>query len=152
MRRMLVPALVALTLAGCTGGDLDVDRAVLTATTSANRAIWEDAAITDYEFVYQRSCFCGADFIRPLRIQVRNGAVSAVSFFDTGEAVTGTTLGPFPTIDGVFDDLQSQLIQADNVNAAFDPRLGFPTGYTVDRETNIADEEYSIAIGGFREL
>jgi hypothetical protein len=152
MRRMLILALVALTLAGCSGGNLDGGRAVLTATTTANRAIWEKAAIANYEYVYQRSCFCGADFIRPLRIQVRNGTVSAVSFYDTGEAVTDTTLGPFPTIDGVFDDLQSQLLQAHDVNAAFDPRLGFPTQYSVDREANVVDEEYSIAIGGFREL
>jgi hypothetical protein len=125
---------------------------LLLTQAAANRTTWEDAAITNYEYVYQRSCFCGADFLRPLRIQVRNGVVSSVVFSDTSEAVTGTTLGPFPTLDGLFDDLQARIIEADNVNAEFHPQYGFPTSYVVDPEATVADEEYSITVTGFREL
>lgn len=145
-----LPAIASL--AGCTGGEFDTGRAALLAQTVASRAVWEDAAVSNYEYVYQRTCFCGAEFVRPLRIQVRSGVVSSVTFADTGAAVTDTALGPFPTIDGLFDDLQARIIEADNVNAEFDVQFGFPSEYIVDLQAAVADEEYSIAVTGFRQL
>lgn len=137
---------------GCTGGELDTGRAALMAQAAANRAIWDGAAIKDYEFVVQRTCFCGPDYLRALRIQVRGGAVSTVTFSDTGDTVTNSALGPFPTLDDLFDDLQDQILEADNVNATFDPQYGFPSHYIVDPQYTMADEEFGITVTGFRTL
>src|SRR5262245_7034259 len=143
---------VLVGVTGCTGGEFDAGRAGLLAQAAASRAVWEDAAIANYEYVYKRSCFCGSDFVRPLRIQVRSGIVTSVVFADTGVAVTDTALGPFPTIDGIFEDLQARILEADNVNAEFDQQRGFPTQYIVDLQATYSDDEYSITITEFREL
>jgi hypothetical protein len=66
--------------------------------------------------------------------------------------VTNTALGPFPALDDLFDDLQTQIIEADNVNAEFHPQYGFPTQYVVDPEATVADEEIGITVSGFRTL
>ncbi len=43
-----------------------------------NIALWTAASINDYEFVYQRICFCPPPFTTPALIEVRDGAVWSV--------------------------------------------------------------------------
>ncbi len=69
---------------------------------------WNAAAIDAYEFDYRLNCFCGGPGVRPVHIDVRAGAVIAVSFSDGGPPEP-YDLAEYPTIPDLFADVEASL-------------------------------------------
>jgi hypothetical protein len=134
---LVAAALLLLTLlAGCGGKTL--------AVLDANRARWEARGITTYEYIFLRTCFCGAESNQPLAVRVEGGIIVSVHRVDSGEAVEASQWGEIPTVDGMFDLVQ-ELVSggADAVRVVYDPELGYPAEVHVDYLRQAIDDEVS---------
>ena len=138
-------ALLAFALAGACSDALGPDASEL----AAARARWERSGTTSYEYRLQRACFCGLEFLRPVRVTVEAGAVVAAVFADTGEPVR-TPLSDVETIDDLFDEIQDAIDrEAFRIDATYDPDLGFPVDVAIDFEEWTIDEEMAFSVRSF---
>ena len=104
-----------------------------------SRSLWNINGLTDYNYVLQRQCNCIGDARRPGLVQVRGGAITAVSDVETLQPINPSL---FRTVDGLFDELQNAIDQsADDIQAEFDSRFNYPTSIWIDFDRGIADEE-----------
>ena len=104
---------------------------------------WEEAGLDDYDYQYQRQCFCLFDYVRPMAVQVRGGAVVSVVYADEeGGPVAEEIAAEVPTVDGLFALLQEAVDgNAASLRATYDEELGHPLDVFVDYDFRIADEE-----------
>ena len=141
---------VALTL-GCSitepGG-----RTAESIDLARNRQLWANAALRDYEFDYERSCFCPAEATEPVHIVVRGDAVASVSRTRDGSPVADR-YGPWPRVDELFADVARRLEQrAARIEVAYDPVLGYPRSIMVDVVLMAVDDESEQRASNLRSL
>lgn len=118
---------------------------------SRNLAKWEAAGPTDYDYEYQRTCFCPPELTRAVRLEVRDGEVVAASFLDTEEAVPDTALARYPAIEDLFEEVRQAIEgSADSVFVAYDPKLGYPTEAFIDFARTAIDEEQGFTATSLR--
>ena len=102
--------------------------------------------MTDYSFELRRSCFCGPDFTRRIRIDVESGSVIGAVYVDDGQPVT-TPLGELSTIEDLFDEIQNAIDrEAFTLLAEYEPVFGHPTEVSIDFDIQIADEEMAFDV------
>jgi hypothetical protein len=146
-RKLAAAALIGLSLAACDSATTPVDpdsddRPATIAAFEQARGRWSSLGLSDYDYVFSRSCFCAPDFREPVRITVRGGQVAAVTSVATGQP--RPTEG-YPTVDDLFATLQEALDgDAALVRVTYDPALAYPTSFYIDRDFHIADEEYAV--------
>jgi uncharacterized protein DUF6174 len=136
-RALVLGCLIVATAAvGCTDYTEDVQ---------AHYDKWKAQGIEDYVFVWQQRCFCGST--GGVRVTVRDGKViSAVSTM-TGEPEEEYYAH---TIDELFDEAIEYADDGpDDFDAAYSDEYAYISEYSVDPDTNTADEEYGIAITCF---
>ncbi len=111
----------------------------------ASRSVWLDAALPDYEFTWQRMCFC--PLLPPVRVLVDGNAIVRVADAETSAPLPADRHDDFPTIDALFDELE-ELIRRDphRLEVTYDPELGYPSSVSVDIDERIADEEFSYTV------
>jgi frataxin-like iron-binding protein CyaY len=110
-----------------------------------HRALWVASGIVSYRYDYQRSCECGPETVRPVRIEVVGGSVATVTFRDDGQLMLNPQAGAFATIDDLFDMIDEAIrAQAESLVVTYDPTLGYPTLVSVDYRMEIADDEFTI--------
>ena len=63
---------------------------------------WRAQQIRAYVFEYTRSCFCGPETLRRVRIDVRGDTVFRVTDVQLGTDVTRVPFANWPTIDSLF--------------------------------------------------
>lgn len=134
MRIPLTLALISLLPPGCcTDGDL--------LSLAEARARWHAADLRDYEYTFTLQCFCAPEFVQPVRILVRNRQPVSRNYEDGGPAPE-QPFAQYDTIEEIFARLeQAYLAGAARIDAEFDPVLGFPRSFYIDRNEMIADEE-----------
>ena len=114
---------------------------------------WTSSARTHYRFEYRRMCFCPAEVVRPVTIEVRRDTVIAVVDRETGTQMSLTQFGrPWPTVTELFAELDRAIRDADAVDARYDPASGIPLSARIDWMTNAADDETSFTTGGLTPL
>ncbi len=153
MRHHSVPAafflLLALTFA-C-GGSVTGPRKAAQQALDAARSRWAAIGLTDYDFDYQASCFCGPEMLRPVVVQVRGGTITAV--LDKETNAPRTPLSNWYTIPGLFDRIQGWIdLPANTLDASYDPVTGVPTSVSVDPIRNAIDDETAFTAGGLVEI
>lgn len=113
------------------------------AAFEAARQRWAEAGLDNYDYQYQRQCFCLFDYVRPMAVQVRDGAVVSVVYADEeGGPVAEEIAADVPTIDGLFALLQEAVDEnAASLQATYDESLGYPQEVFVDYDFRLADEE-----------
>ena len=132
-------ALALILLSGC---DL------ITGTTP-ERSLWDALGIKNYDFVYEVSCFCGFNRPNPVKLSVRDGAVSAASAVNP---YTGPmpALSTYPTIDSLFAIMErAQKSNPSGVSVKFDPTYHYPTRMDLDPIKNAIDDEATHTVSGF---
>jgi len=105
----------------------------------ANRIVWTAQGLTDYNYRFQRSCFCIPSFAAPGIVSVRNGSIVSVV-----SAIDGLPLDPanYPTIEELFDEIQSAIdFPAANISLTYDAQVGFASSISIDYILQVADEE-----------
>jgi hypothetical protein len=115
-----------------------------------NQALWSAAGIDNYEFVYQRICFCPPEYTTPALIEVRDGAVWSVEYQDSEIHLDAPDTTMFPMITALFDVLtEAHDRNAVKVTVTFSADLGYPEDVDIDYAANIADDELSFTVTEF---
>jgi hypothetical protein len=112
------------------------------AEVAAQRAIWEESAITDYQITIRRNCFCPPEFTDPYTVTVSDGAV--VSVRRGGAEIELAEFMP-ATVEDLFDEI-ADAVFADRLDVVYHPDHGYPVTIDVDPVFNAVDEELFIAV------
>ena len=106
-----------------TGEALDQAQAEL----DKHRALWEANRSDRYSFVLEPICFCPQNLLDPVKINVDGGAVTSVTYVDSGKAPEHDGYGRYITIDDLFETIQEGIDRnAAAVDVSYDPVFGFP--------------------------
>ncbi|MDT0631046.1 DUF6174 domain-containing protein [Rubrivirga sp. S365] len=152
MTRSAALVLLALALAGCDGSGTDPVGEGVEGRTPASlaeaRAAWEAGGVSAYRIVFVRHCECSHAVAGPWTVEVRGGQVVAA----TSEGGAGQRVEP-RTVAGFFRVLD-EAFAADTVAVRFryDPATGLPLSLLVDYAAEVADDELSVQVLGFRAL
>jgi len=113
------------------------------------KALWDALEIKSYDFVFQKSCFCGAVGPNPVKLSVRDGVVSAAA--PVGSFIgTMPPLSTYPTVDSLFAILdRAEKNTPDGVTVDFDPTYHYPTKISVDPIKNAVDDEVVYSVESF---
>ena len=149
--RLVVRGLLLLAVVSCS----------ITATTgrsseelelARNRQRWVSAGIHDYEFDFQRICFCLPEATESVHIVVRQDVVTSVVRTRDGQPAS-VRVTAWPRVDELFDDVQQRLDQrAERLDVRYDPTYGYPRSVVVDIVLQAADDEYSLTADNLRRL
>jgi hypothetical protein len=94
------------------------------------RLRWEQHGPASYQLTITRSCFCTAEMTGPVLIVVADGEVQSRTYVRTGESVQPTYADLFPTVDGLFEYIESVRESGTPVDARYDAALGYPVHIT----------------------
>lgn len=103
-----------------------------------------------YEYAYQKLCYCMSEFIQPLHVTVLDGLKINVTYVE--DAIAGSEsqddINSIYTIEEQFLLIEQALsgpFKADSVIVDYDDELGYPLVLSIDYESAIADEEFTIS-------
>src|SRR5262245_50397940 len=124
------------------------------ANLDAARARWQSAAITSYEYGYNKYCDCHRESPPETVVTVRDGAATAVRHRPAGTTteVPGRNPEYYWTVDGLFDLIASALERGVQVRAAYDAELGFPREIYIDYDTKLIGDELDLRLTGVTRL
>lgn len=110
------------------------------------RRLWRSQGLSDYSFVFSRSCFCVFEYREPVTIIVRGGKIVSVLSVANGSLRDAST---YDTIDGLFDDIQRAIDDdAASIRVDYDQTRGHPISVYIDIDQQLADEEISFETSG----
>jgi hypothetical protein len=142
----MITATALLVLVGCSDPTESADAG------TAARARWARNRPPDYSFTLWRDCFCRAEVVRPVVVEVRGGVVRSRTYAATGDAVDARWADSFPSIDGLLAELEDAGKRADRMQATYDRDYGYPSHAIIDYSARIAQDEMEFTIGDFRPL
>jgi hypothetical protein len=128
---VLLPGLAACGILDPGGNELD-----------RQRGNWVELDRSSYSYVYRRSCFCPPPHNESVRIVVFEGRVASAVSTETGNAIEGTPLSFWPTIEDMFDFVAQAMDEdADELTVEYDPESFFPTSISIDWYRDAIDDE-----------
>lgn len=117
-----------------------------------NLVKWRESGIDDYQFRFQRLCFCALS-VESMIVEVRDGAIVSVVDADSGEPIESGHGDFYLTVDGIFAAIRDALDRdAHELTAIYHETLGYPIEVDIDYEENAVDEEVSFRAGALVEL
>jgi hypothetical protein len=106
------------------------------------RALWNSAALKDYQYQFRKSCFCLPDYTRKILVYVKDGSVYQAFYVDGGEVVDGEQFDELKTMDQWFSFIaQEEKKSPYKFLVTYSPDNGHPTKIEIDYDKNMADEE-----------
>ena len=116
---------------------------VQAALTQARQRWQSSRPAAGYVWSYENDCRCS-----PRRVEVtvgRAGSVTAVRELDGPPSARPVEAGL--SVDGALAEIQAA-IDADvaSISVQFDPALGFPSSYLIDRSSGLVDEERGLTV------
>jgi hypothetical protein len=107
-----------------------------------NRQLWNERGLSDYQYVFNWSCFCLPEYTAPVNIKVERGEWTEISSVGDGVPVIEKDWRRYKTIEELFDIIDEALLQdAKEIRVEYDPDLGYPSSVFIDYDERIADEE-----------
>ena len=86
-----------------------------------------------YRVTFENNCFCPVEVLRPVRLTVRNGAISEVTRLSDGTNVPRAEWRAYRTVDEVFAEIATGMSRgAQRITAEYDGRYGFPHDVLID--------------------
>jgi hypothetical protein len=112
------------------------------------RARWQAAAITSYEYGYQKYCDCHRENPPETVVTVSGGSVTGVRHRPAGTTteVPGKDFEYYWTVDGLFTLIASAQARGVQVRAAYDADLGFPREIFIDYDTKLIGDELDVRL------
>ena len=118
------------------------DRSWMRAQFEQNRQIWNEQALSSYQYVFNWSCFCLPEYTAPVNIKVERGEWTEISQVRDGVPVSEKDWKRYKTIEELFDIIDEAFLQdAKEIRVEYDPDLGYPSLVFIDYDERIADEE-----------
>ena len=118
----------------------------------AARLRWTRARPADYTYTLERGCFCLPQVTTPVIVEVRGGVVLSRRYATSGDAVDPQLAAFFPTIDGLFTEIEDAARRADHLDAEYDRTYGYPRHVYIDYTSKGADDEMGFTVSGWRPL
>ena len=133
-------ALVSLAaLAACS--DLTGPKAELTDA----RERWESRRLSQYQYKFQRICFCIEETTRAVTIRVQGGVVTAAWYLADNSPVPAEDLRFYPTVDQLFETIEDAIDRDPaRLEVEYDRATGHPTRIDLDYSEQVADDELFI--------
>ena len=124
------------------------------AELTRNQKNWQAAGIRTYRFQLMVGCYCPMTAMMPITVDVRDGAVVAMTDANGVVVSLGDPGSDFfmkyTTIDGIYAELMSaRFAEADKLTITYDPTYGFPSAVSADFIEMAADDELYLGISGF---
>lgn len=125
-RQNVTGALLLIAVAACSSPTTPQD------DLDAAKERWASHGPTSYSWVLTRSCECLPEMAGPTRVVVRDGEVASRWFLPDQKPLDDGYAELFPSVDGLFDLIESRLRQGiEIVEATYDPALGYPVRVTI---------------------
>ena len=107
-----------------------------------NRTVWQATRPQAYSYTILHQCFCGVEARGPVEVEVSGPTVVRRVYVDTGAEVDAQFAPSFPSVDGLFDILESAVdTEADEIKVVWDSTNGIPLNFSIDYDRETADEE-----------
>lgn len=119
---------------------------------TAARERWAQNRPANYDFTLTRYCFCLAEVVRPVVIEVRGGVVQSRTYAATGLPVAERWASYFPTMDGLLAEVDSASKNADRMQATYDRQYGYLSHANIDFVSTIANDEVELTVNDFHPL
>lgn len=105
-----------------------------------NHARWKSQYISDYEFAFQRHCFCRGAATALVTIRVANRQVTDVRD-SLGLPIDSALVAQHfdVTIDSLFGAISWALRNGQQLEVRYDPGLGYPVHIAIDRHQGPRD-------------
>ncbi len=133
-------AVVALALLTACGAQTSVDAAQPTSTQQRHQ-YWSSLS-QNYEISFRQQCFCLPDYLRPMRIVVHQGEITAATFEDDNSTVPSLIVNDLQTVSEMFQSiLQAESIPAENIRVEFDQQFHYPRTVQIDYDFRLSDDE-----------
>ena len=115
------------------------------------KARWNARGFGDYKMHYQLFCFCPRETVQPSSVEVRGGVVTKVTILETQEVLDPRFYAAFLPVDALLTQLDKDLPLDpnsifQNIEAIFDPTLGFPSKIVYTEKPIVADASRSYAL------
>lgn len=108
---------------------------------------WDALEIKNYDFTYQKICFCRVDYTGPFNISVVDGKVFSVN----GDTSLSARPMYIPTMDSLFLIVEQSLNgEYDSLSVKYDDIFGYPKSFYVDKSRSMADEEFGFSVSNFQ--
>ncbi len=151
--KLLTFSAVMLLLTACTATPASPKAVTSDIQQTLNKqlALWEKAAIDNYSYVFQRSCFCTPEYTKAVLVRVREGNVVDARFKDSNKVLPKALERNRQTIKNLFDIIQNAINRkAASIKVKYDPKYAYPGSIAVDYDAQIADEELYISAKDFK--
>lgn len=117
------------------------------------RARWNDAAISQYEYGYNKYCECHPETPPETLVSIDSGTVIDVrhKHSDSARIVPAEehNFYLYWTIEDLFGLLETAVERGAVTRADFDSELGYPTSLYIDYDTNLIGDEVDVRITRF---
>jgi hypothetical protein len=117
-------------------------------TLAAARARFEHLAAHNYDYNYQRSCFCFDP--HNVDIEVRDDEIVSIREKASGREVVPQDPNAYLTIPQLFDFIDDALGYADVIEVEYEETTGVPRSLEIDFFVPAVDDELAIRIADFR--
>ncbi|NRB38618.1 MAG: META domain-containing protein [Pseudomonadales bacterium] len=116
---LLLLSALLVPLTGCE----DEDKLFLT-EHEKNKATWQAAAIDDYRYTFNRSCFC--PLLEDVVVTVIDGEIREASYTPSGEVLDATAIAEQYTLDNLFTLVEQDIPEGESIEVVYHSTLGFP--------------------------
>src|SRR5688572_6553941 len=100
---------------------------------------WKRLGITEYTYVYSRTCECPPSWQQPTRVKVRNGEVVEATEVASGAV---KAIDRMPTIDDLFEMIRNAFEEsADVIRIDYDSKQYYPVDMLIDDDVQVVDNE-----------
>ena len=114
---------------------------------------WQQANITHYLYIFQRSCFCPSEYRSPVVTEVNNNTVISAHLKGAKQPLSNNLNGNKQTINYFFDKIQDAINRkAHQLTIKYNEQYGYPESISIDYDKMMADEELYISAKDFQKL
>lgn len=103
-----------------------------------------NAMIRGYVFSERRMCFCSQATTRPVTLNVGAWSKTVEGYYndEPNERVPPDAMAEYKTVGDLFLLLsQAYAVNADRIEATYDPTLGYPTRIYIDQSADMTDDD-----------
>ena len=148
MRKILIPFL-AVVAAGPVANCGVVDPDSRSEELESQRALWRSQGIQHYSMEFRASCFCGAEFVDLVIVDVVDDSIHSVLVKDTGLPVQFMPPDAWLTVEELFDAIENALENdAHELEVTYDVELGYPDYIYIDRIEMAIDDDSERSASG----
>lgn len=114
---------------------------------------WQQANINNYQYTFQRSCFCMRDYTKAVITTVKNNNVIDAHWKGSKKPLGDKFKNNQQTINYFFAKIQDAIDKkAAVITVKYNEQYGYPETLSIDYNKMIADEELWLSAKNFRKL